>query len=277
MEQDPQRPRISGRLIIGLVIAAISVIGYFARTSINPVTGQKQRVALSVDEEIAMGLQSAPAMAQQFGGLDRDAAKQQTAERIGQALVASIPRAGQVYPFEFHVLADTKVVNAFALPGGQVFITSALFDKLQTPGQLAGVLGHEIGHAVERHSAEHLAKSQLSQGITGAVAVGTYDPDHPGRSVATGMAAAWAAQMIDLKYGRTDELEADRDGLKFMTQAGYDPRAMIRVMEILKQASGGRSTPEWLSSHPDPGNRIEHIQAEIKELYPQGVPSGLKD
>jgi predicted Zn-dependent protease len=194
---------------------------------------------------------------------------------MGQQLVAAIPKASQVYPFEFHVLADPRTVNAFTLPGGKVFITAGLLDRLQTPGQLAGVLGHEVGHAIERHSAEHLAKAQLTQGISGAIAVGTYDPNHPS-SAAAGMAAAIAAQMIELKYGRNDELEADRDGLKFMAQAGYDPRAMVSVMEILQQASGGRSTPDWLSSHPNPGNRIEHIEAEIKDLFPQGVPAGLK-
>jgi beta-barrel assembly-enhancing protease len=269
------RRRFSGRMVLGLIIAAVAIIGYFARTSINPVTGQKQRVALSVDQEVAMGLQAAPEMAQQFGGLDPDPERQELVDRIGGALVDSVPKAGQVYPFEFHVLADTQTVNAFALPGGQVFITSALLNRLDSSGQLAGVLAHEIGHAIERHSAEHLAKARLTQGLSGAIAVGTYDPDRPS-SAAAGMAAAVAAQMITLKYGRSDELEADRDAVQIMARAGYDPRAMIEVMKILHQASGGRSTPEWLSSHPDPGNRIEAIEAAIREQFPRGVPQDLK-
>ena len=271
----PKR-RLNPRIIIALIIGGIAVAGYFFRTSVNPVTGEKQRLSLTVDQEIAMGLQSAPEMAAQFGGPDPDPRKTELVERVGQALVAAIPKAADVYPFQFHVLADTRTVNAFALPGGQVFITAALFDRLQTEGQLAGVLGHEVGHVIHRHSAEHIAKAGLIQGITGAVVVGATDPSDPnGRAIAT--AAMVAGQMINLKYGRDDERESDRAGLEYMVKAGYDPRALIRVMEILKEASGGSSQPEWMSSHPDPGNRAETIASLIKEMYPQGVPAGLKE
>ena len=272
----PRRRSISGRWIIGGIIILISVIAYFSRTAINPVTGQKQRVALSTEQEIAMGMQAAPEMAQQFGGLDPDPERQAAVDRVGGRIVAAIPKAAEVYPFEFHLLADPKTVNAFALPGGQIVITAALFDRLQTEGQLAGVLGHEVGHVVHRHSAEHIAKSQLLQGVAGGVAVGASDPDRPGsRNVA--IAAAVAAQMISLKYGRTDELESDREGVKYMVAAGYDPRSMITVMEILKQASGGSKMPEFFATHPDPGNRIERIKEAIAAEFPNGLPSGLKE
>src|SRR5512134_630252 len=109
-----QPRRINPRIILALIIGGIAVAGYFLRTSINPVTGEKQRLSLSVDQEIAMGLQSAPEMAAEFGGPDRDPRKGELAERVGQSLVAAIPKAGEVYPFAFHVLADTKTVNAFA-------------------------------------------------------------------------------------------------------------------------------------------------------------------
>lgn len=264
-----------GRLAIAGIIALVSFIAYFSRTATNPVTGQKQRVALSVDQEIALGLQSAPEMAAEFGGLDPDPRRQAKVEQVGQKVVASIPKAAQVYKFQFHLLADPRTVNAFALPGGQVFITNALFDRLQTEGQLAGVLGHEVGHVIERHGSEHMAKSQLMQGLVGAVAVGTYDPNSRNGQYGA-MIAAFVGQMVDLKYGRNDELEADHDGVRFMAQAGYDPRSMIRVMEILKQASGGGRAPEFFSTHPDPGNRAEKIEAEIKELWPSGAPTGLR-
>jgi len=264
-----------GRLVIAGIIALASVIAYFGRSAINPVTGQKQRVAMTTDQEIALGLQAAPQMEQQFGGPDPDPARQAVVDRIGQRIVRGIPKAAQVYKFQFHLLADPRTVNAFALPGGQVFITDALFDRLKTEGQLAGVLGHEVGHVIERHGSEHMAQSQLIQGLVGAVAVGTYDPNDR-RSQYGAMVAAFVGQMVDLKYSRTDESEADHDGVKFMAAAGYDPRSMIRVMEVLKQAGGGGRTPEFLSTHPDPGNRAERIEAEIKELYPQGVPAGLE-
>jgi predicted Zn-dependent protease len=260
--------------MIAAVIALIAIGGYFMKSSVNPVTGQKQRVSLSVDQEIALGLQSAPEMARQFGGLARDPNGQGLVDLVGQKLVAVIPKATEVYPFEFHVLADEKTVNAFALPGGQIFITKALLDRLETEGQLAGVLGHEIGHVIERHSAQHMAKAELTQGLTGAVAVGVSDPGTASSRMAT-MAAAYVGQMVNLKYGRDDELESDRHGLEFMAKAGYDPRSMVRVMEILREASGGASQPEWMSSHPDPGNRIEKINETIQALFPEGVPAGL--
>lgn len=265
---------LKARLVIAGVIALVAVIGYFARSSINPVTGKSQRVSLTVDQEIALGLQSAPEMARQFGGLDPDPRTQELVKRVGGKLVAAIPKASEVYPFDFHALADPKTVNAFALPGGQIFITRALLDRLQTEGQLAGVLGHEIGHVIERHGAEHMAMAELTQGLTGAVVVGASDGAADPRSVA--MAAQMVGNMINLKYGREDELESDSYGLQFMAAAGYDPRSMIRVMEILKEASGGQGPPEWMSSHPDPGNRSERIQAAVDKLFPQGVPSDLK-
>ncbi|HYF15846.1 MAG TPA: M48 family metallopeptidase [Phycisphaerales bacterium] len=267
-------PRVSPRLLIGAVIAIIALVTYFSRTQVNPVTGEKQRIAASFEQEVAMGLQAAPQMAQEFGGLHPDAAAQALVDRVGGAIVAALPEEAPPYPYEFHLLADPRTVNAFALPGGQIFITAALYERLETEGQLAGVLGHEVGHVVGRHSAERLAKAQLTQGLVGAVAVGSSDTA-AGQQMAAN-AAAMVGNMVMLKYGREDELQSDQLGLRFMADAGYDPRAMVRVMQILEQASGGSRVPEFSSSHPNPGNRIERINALIEEMYPGGVPEGLK-
>jgi len=126
---------------------------------------------------------------------------------------------------------------------------------------------------VGRHSAEHLSKSQLAQGLVGAVGVATSD-DRGGQGGA--QLAAVVAQMIQLRYGRNDELESDSLGVTFMSEAGYDPRVLIEVMEILEKSSGGGGRrPEFLSTHPDPGNRKEKIQAAIAQRYPGGVPPEL--
>ncbi len=270
--------RVSGRgkLIVAGVILLVAVVSYYASTSTNPVTGQSQRVALSVDQEIALGLQSAPQMAQQFGGMHPDAAAQAAVDSVGRALLNAGFDGDLPYPFEFHLLADGQTVNAFALPGGQVFITAALFERLETEGQLAGVLGHEIGHVIERHGAEHLAKQQLTQGVIGAVVVGASDPDSPVDPRQAAMLAGFVGQMINLRYGRDDELESDRWGVQLLVDAGYDPRALIRVMDILESASGGQGQPEFMSSHPNPGNRRERIAALIDQEFPDGVPDGLK-
>ncbi|MGH8615741.1 MAG: M48 family metalloprotease [Gammaproteobacteria bacterium] len=257
------------RLMIGAIIALVAVLSYFGKSSLNPITGEKQRVSLTADQEIALGLQSAPRMAAQFGGHSSDLRAGALVKQVGERLVAQSVAARSPYKFDFHLLADQRTVNAFALPGGQLFITEALRRLLRTEGELAAVLGHEVGHVLARHSAEHLAKQQLTQGIVGAVAVGSGD-----------MTAAQVAQqvgaLINMKYGRDDELESDALGIRLMTEAGYDPRAMIRVMQALAQASGGARQPEWASTHPNPENRVGKIKAEIEAKFPNAVPAGLK-
>lgn len=264
-----------GRLLIALVLVIISLVSYYGKSVFNPVTEETQHIDLTVDQEIALGLKAAPEMAAQYGGLDPDPRVQERVKEIGSRIVSRTKAGSTPYKFDFHVLDDEKTINAFALPGGQVFITNALLKRLETPGQLAGVLGHEIGHVVARHSAEHLAKAQLTQGLSGAAAIAMYDPDNPSsqRNAAIAMAVG---QLVNLRFGRQDELEADRLGVRFTAEAGYDPRAMIRVMDVLEQASQGRTPPEFFSTHPNPANRRERIAAAIEERFPQGLPEGLQ-
>ena len=264
-----------GRILIAIVIALFAIGSYYFGTSQveNPVTGEVQRVNMTTQDEIMMGLQAAPEMAQQFGGLHPDEQAQQMLDDVGQKIVAESAASQTDYQYDFHLLADPETVNAFALPGGQVFITAALFERLQTEGQLAGVLGHEIAHVVARHSAEHIAKAQLMEGLTGAAIIAAYDPENPSSAQRAQMAAV-VGQLVTMKYGRDDELESDRLGVRFMSDAGYDPHALIGVMQILAE-SGGGSQPEFFSTHPNPENRVEKIQAAIEAEFPDGVPAGL--
>jgi predicted Zn-dependent protease len=263
------------RLVIAAIIAVISIISYFSTSDYNPITGEKQHVALSTKEEIALGLHAAPEMLQQYQGLLPNQQAQAHVDRIGAQLVTALNRSLQEkghqnpYPFEFHLLADSQTINAFALPGGQVFITAALYNRLTTEGQLAGVLGHEIGHVLARHGAQRLAKQHLTQGLAEAVGVA-------GGDIQTARMAQAIGQLVHMKYGRADELESDMWGVKLTAQAGYDPRSMLDVMRILDQASGGQSPPEFLSTHPKPANRIAYIQQIIDEVFPSGVPDGLR-
>ena len=259
------RNRGCSRLLIAGVIAIVGVIAYMSRTEVNPVTGEKQHVALSVDQEKVLGLEAAPEMANKMGGeVDASDPKARMVQEVGQRVVsrsnaASSPYAGN---FRFHLLADPETVNAFALPGGQVFITLGLYDKLQDEAELAGVLGHEVGHVIHRHSAEQMAKGQLGATLSQAVGVAASDGNDGGQRAA--MIAAMVNQMVQLRYGRQDESESDRYGIDAMDSAGYDPKAMLEVMEILKQASGSQRPPEWLSSHPLPETRIAEIQEYLK-------------
>ena len=263
----------SGRLLIAIVIAAIGGLFYFCRTEVNPVTGEKQRVAMSAEQETALGLQTAPQMAAEFGGLHPDPALQDYVEQLGERIVAASAARGSKYQYDFHLLRDPETVNAFALPGGQIFITAALFGRLQDEAQLAGVLGHEIGHVVGRHSAQQLAKAQLTQILVGAAGVAGSSEESGGQQAA--QVAAVVGSLVNMRFGRQDELESDRFGVRFMGEAGYDPRALMEVMRILAEASGGSGRPEFLSTHPDPGNRQGEIEAEIARLYPDGLPEGV--
>jgi predicted Zn-dependent protease len=126
---------------------------------------------------------------------------------------------------------------------------------------------------VARHSAQRIAKQQLSQGLTGAAVMAAYDPNDP-RSANTAQVAALISNVVNMRFGREDELQSDRLGVQFMAEAGYDPRALIGVMEILAEASSG-GPPEFFSTHPNPDNRIQQIQQAIVQQFPNGVPDGL--
>jgi beta-barrel assembly-enhancing protease len=265
-----------GRLIVAAIIALVAVVSYFLMRSENPVTGEKQSVGLTTDQEIALGKSATPRLVQQYRGEHAGAEDRARVERIGRQLLESLDKTLQKegrknpYPFAFHLLRDERTINAFALPGGQVFITWALYHQLKTDGQLAGVIGHEIGHVLSRHGAQQLAKQKLTAGLTGAAGVASGDQ----------RGEAWAkavAQLVNMKYGRGHELEADRWGVRLMTAAGYDPRGMIEVMKILERASGGGGQPEFLSTHPKPANRIEYIRKVIAKEFPNGLPPGLKE
>jgi beta-barrel assembly-enhancing protease len=266
------------RLILAVIIALFAVISYYGRPGDeNQITGEMERVAFSEEaDEIQLGLQAAPELVEMHGGTAADPQAHAVVDRVGQRLLDALDRElaaderSNPYRehFKFTLLADPNTVNAFALPGGPVFITDALFRGLETEGQLAGVLAHEIGHVIARHSNKRMAKHQLFQGLAAAGGVA-------GGDVESARMAQAVAQMVSMKYGRDDELESDRWGVRLTAWAGYDPRAMIGVMEVLDQASGGQAPPEFLSTHPKPANRVAYIKRVIAEQFPEGVPDGL--
>jgi predicted Zn-dependent protease len=273
MDDRNQNSAFIGRLVIAAIIALVSLFSYYGHSVPNPVTGKKQHVSMSPEQEIALGLQAAPQMENQYGGPAGDPRDQQRVDEIGGRIIDQSDAKKSPYHFQFHVLRDPKTINAFALPGGQIFITEGLLSKLRTPGQLAGVLGHEIGHVVDRHGAQHLAKQRLTQGLGGAAVIASSDPNDPNsrRNAAIAMAVT---QLVNLRFGRDDELAADRLGVHFMSEAGFDPRSMIDVMHILE--SQGGAPPEFFSTHPNPAHRIEKIERAIREEFPQGISPGLE-
>jgi predicted Zn-dependent protease len=262
------------RLVIGLLFAIFGLVNYYGNVVENPVTGEMQRVQMSQQQEIALGLQSRQQVASQYGGLYPDATLRDYVQQIGNKIVDSSTASKSGYPYEFHLLRDDRTINAFALPGGQVFITVALLGRLNSEAQLAGVLGHEIAHVVARHGAEHLAKQQLGVALVQAIGVAASDTANGSRRAQ--VVAQAVNQMLDLKYGRDDELESDRLGLAFMTESGYHPQGIVDLMKILASARSGGESPEFFSTHPNPENRIEKLRSSIDRAYPKGIPPNLQ-
>ncbi|MEM7530612.1 MAG: M48 family metalloprotease [Chloroflexota bacterium] len=270
MNRGPQqRTGGSTRLLIALVMVAFALISYFGSRQNNAITGETQYISLTEQQEIALGVQSAPEMIAQHGGLYPDERVQDYVDEVGFKLVNEtyLRDTNPRWEYEFHLLRDPDTINAFALPGGQIFITAALYSKFTTEGQLAAVLAHEVGHVVARHGAQRISQQNLTQGLIGAVFAASGDQG-------TAQMAALAGQLINMKYGRDDEIQSDTLGIGLMIDAGYDPRSMISVMDILAQSAGG-APPEFFSTHPNPDNRIEKIQATIDEFFPSGVPDSL--
>lgn len=243
------------RLLIGIAIVAFAYLRKCSQQEVNPYTGKTQAVSLSPEQEIAIGLQQAPIMTQQHGGLYPNENAQVLVDKVGAKLVNNTVAKKSGYQFDFHLLRDEKTINAFALPGGQIFITHALFTQLKNEDQLAGVLGHEIGHILGKHSNERITDANFWKLLTMGASVGAD----------LGQLANNIGQQTLLKNGRGDELESDELGVKLMIDAGYNPENLIGVMEILKAAAGPNRIPEFQSTHPDPENRIEKIKEAIRK------------
>ncbi len=263
------------RLLLAAAIILFSVISYMANTEINPISGRAQRVGgITFEQERLLGLQAAREMARQFYGLSDDTLAAQKVTFVGQTLVERLQARLAAenrhlpYQFQFHLLADDRTINAFALPGGQIFITEGLYYQLNHPGQLYGVLGHEMGHVLERHSAQQMAQGQLWAGISSAGGVITGDAS--GHQI-----ARMVTELVGLSYSRQQELEADRWAVELMVLAGYHPHHMIDVLDLLDRLSGSGHPPEFLSTHPRPENRKEYISKVVEGVFPSELPAGL--
>ncbi len=256
------------RLLMALAFAAFAIFSYLGSQEFNPVTGESQYISLTREQEIQLGLQSVPEMLQQFGPPLDNPDAQEYIDDIGFLLVEESVAAETDWAWDFTLINNPELVNAFALPGGPIFITTALVDEFETEAQLAAVLSHEIVHVLARHSSQQIAKQELTQGLIGAVAIGSEDPG----AVQT---AAVIGQLVNVSYSREAETQSDLLGVEILVDAGYDPRAMAELMAILARAGGGGGGPEFLSTHPNPDNRIGQIEDKIDEMFPNGVPDNL--
>lgn len=248
-------------IVVVLAVAAAWLLLSFTPgdTFLHPLTGRKASVALPVTWQIELGRELAPEVEQNLGGSLSNYELQQRVSRIGSQLVAALGRwerargaypQWSAFPFRFKVVASQRV-NAFALPGGPIYITQGLLSRLKSDDQLAGVLGHELGHVVLRHSAQAIATNLRASALLWAI-----------RRLLGQELAEWvggAAALLHLKYSRDQELEADRFGHQLSCGAGYDPQGLIQVLALLQSLEKG-TTLEILSTHPEPGSRIHALQ-----------------
>ncbi len=240
-----------------LCLTALALSG----CAVNPATGERELMLVSESQEIAMGREYDPAVVAQFG-VYPDSGVQAYVRGLGERMAAISERPH--LPWTFRVV-DDPLVNAFAVPGGFIYITRGIMVHLNSEAELASVMGHEIGHVTARHSAAQMSQAQLAQVglVAGAVLV-------PEARDYLGVAGA-GLQLLFLKFGRDDERQSDDLAIRYMSRTDYDLRESPDVYEMLRTVSaagGGGGMPEWLSTHPDPENRRGRIQAQIDTILP---------
>lgn len=266
------RARRSARLAL-----ACLAVTFAAGCQTNPATGRRILSTMSLSDEISLGAQAAPQFTQEFGGEVTDAELRTYVTGIGSRLATKTEGPFPDIPWTFTLL-NSDVVNAFALPGGQVFVSRGLARRLTNEAQLAGVMGHEVGHVTAQHGSQRIAQQTLfNVGMTVAAVVVSQSKDEDVRRVGTlGVPALQiGGNLVLLKYGRDEELEADRLGVRYMTALGYDPLGQYQVMELLNSLSQGQRQPEILSTHPDPARRMQQVRQMLAGEYAftQGDPA----
>jgi len=237
---------------VGLVLVG-------AGCSVNPATGKQQINFISEAQEVAMGREADVEIVASMG-LYPDEELQAYVQRVGATLAKESERPH--LPWTFRVL-DDPLINAFALPGGYVYVTRGIMAHLDSEAELVGILGHEIGHITARHGVNRLSKQQLA-GV-GLVVGAVLSPEvaRAGDLAQTGLG------LLFLKYSREDERQSDELGLRYSLRSGYDPREIPEVFDLLERASqldGRGATPNWLASHPDPGQRREWMRSQVSRL-----------
>ncbi len=233
-----------------------------AACTMNPATGERQLTLMSEAQEIQMGRQTHPEVLATFGPYD-NLEWQAYIQELGSRIAATSERPNLDWTF---TVLDDPVVNAMALPGGFIYVNRGILAHFNSEAELASVLGHEIGHVTGRHSVEQMSRAQLAQLGLGVAAIASEDFRQYAGLASQGI------NLLFLKFGRDDENQSDELGLRYMVRAGYDPYEMPKVFNTLdrvSQAAGMRGTPEWMSTHPDPGNRVENIDARIGRLTPE--------
>jgi Zn-dependent protease with chaperone function len=264
--------RALGRRLLGSVVV-LATAEVYAQT-VAPTFPNPGKTSMSREQQHALGMQAAAQVFQQMPVLPDDSPEALYVRQLGQKLVATIPEQNS-WPFEFHVVPQ-KEINAFALPGGQMFVNVGTITAAKNEAELAGVMGHEMAHVYMQHSAKQAGKAQTTSmlaGIAGAVLGGTVGNRMGGLVGQLGqMGIGMAAEGVTMKFSRSDESQADAVGTVILYKAGYNPQAMVDFFKTLA-ASGGPTPPQLFSDHPNPGNRQEAIARQIAPWPPENFAS----
>ena len=249
-----------------IVLLLLSVGTIAAGCSTNPTTGKRHIIIISQQQEIAMGSEAAPEFEKEFGGKVPNQQLQDYVRSVGMKLAGVSDRAR---PYEY-TLVSSDVPNAFALPGGKIFITAGLMSRMENERELAAVLAHETAHVAAQHNVLGMQR-QMGASVLAELAGMVIGGDK-------GKAAQAAAQIVtgvaSLKYSRDDEYEADKYGIKYMQRAGYNPYGMVELLTTLKNLSeseGGTLT-EMFQTHPLTQKRIDQARGVITAEYPKYSP-----
>jgi len=263
-EAKPSWRRIS-RASVTVALALVCAPGLWAqRSKLKPPWNM-----YSPQTDIQVGKQNADMIKKRLP-LCNDPKVDAYLTNLGMRLVAKMPNRGVQYPWEFHCV-NSKEINAFALPGGYVFVNRGAIEAADNESQLAAVMAHELSHVVLRHGTAQASKAQLMQGAAGIFG-GIFGGTTSGAVLSQGVALG--AGGLLLRYSRSDETQADVLGTQTLYDAGYDPRAMAQFFEKLQAETKGKNPPQFLSDHPNPGNRVERVNEEIDKLG--GVPRNAK-
>jgi len=216
------------------------------------------------DQQIQLGQQAAAEVYKQMPVLPDNSPSSQYVKRLGRRLASVIP-PDVSWPYDFHVIPE-KEINAFALPGGPMFVNVGAITAADDEAQLAGVMAHEMAHVYMQHSAKQAGKQAMTQGLLGILGA-VMGSGTAGTLARLGMQIGAGA--ISLKYSRSDEAQADAVGAIIMYKAGFDPHALADYFEKIQEEAGGSSGPQFLSDHPNPGNRTAAIQKEVAGWPPK--------
>jgi metalloendopeptidase OMA1, mitochondrial len=242
-------------LLVGIFVA----FRYFSAEKVtNPETGQSARVALTSDQEQALGLQAYREVLAQVETIDAGP-EYEMVRKVATRLAAQTGEAAR--EFEWSVsLVRSPEVNAFCLPGGKIVIFTGILAVTKTEAGLAAVMGHEMAHAIARHGSQRFLRQDLTQSLMVGVSLSLGDLDYQQRQMVMAALGAGAQFGLILPFSRAHETEADQMGLLYMARAGYDPEEAVTFWERMSEV-GGAQPPEFASTHPSHASRIEELRA----------------